>query len=63
VALAALVDRAQAETARRTGTTPRLLGTGGAMDEVLPYVLSTHERVPDLVLRGLARIAHAGLEP
>jgi type III pantothenate kinase len=63
VALAALVDRMQAEVLRRTGTTPRLLCTGGAMDEVLPYVLSTHERVPDLVLRGLARIAHAGLEP
>ena len=63
VALAALVDRTQAETARRTGTTPRLLCAGGAMDDVLPYVLSTHERVPDLVLRGLARIAHAGLEP
>jgi type III pantothenate kinase len=61
--LAALVDRMQAELARSTGTTPRLFCAGGAMDEVLPYVLSPHERVPDLVLRGLARIAHTGLEP
>jgi len=29
---------------------------------VLPYVLATHERVPDLVLRGLACIADARLE-
>jgi len=62
VALAALVDRTCAELARRTHAAPRLYCTGGAVDEVLPYVLATYERVPDLVLRGLARIADATLE-
>jgi type III pantothenate kinase len=59
IATAALVDRTYAELARRTQSTPRLYCTGGAVDEVLPYVLSAHERIPDLVLRGLARIADA----
>ena len=62
VALAALIDRTCAELAQRTQSAPRLYCTGGAVDEVLPYVLATHERVPDLVLRGLARIASATLE-
>jgi type III pantothenate kinase len=62
VALAALVDRTCAELARRTHAAPRLYCTGGAVDEVLPYVLATYEWVPDLVLRGLARIADATLE-
>ena len=62
VALAALIDRTCAELARRSQTAPRLYCTGGAVDEVLPYVLATHERVPDLVLRGLACIADARLE-
>jgi len=59
VALAALIDRTYAELVRRTQATPRLYCTGGAVDEVLPYVLAPHERVPDLVLRGLAHIAEA----
>jgi type III pantothenate kinase len=62
VALAALVDRTCDELARRTCATPRLYCTGGAVDEVLPYVLATYERVPDLVLRGLACIVDAPLE-
>jgi len=62
VALAALVDRTCEELARRTHSAPRLYCTGGAVDEVLPYVLATCERVPDLVLRGLARIVDATLE-
>jgi type III pantothenate kinase len=62
VALAALIDRTYTELAQRTQSAPRLYCTGGAVDEVLPYVLATHERVPDLVLRGLARIADAMLE-
>jgi type III pantothenate kinase len=62
VALAALIDRTCAELARRTQTAPRLYCTGGAVDEVLPYVLTPHERVPDLVLRGLACIADTVLE-
>jgi type III pantothenate kinase len=62
VAVAALVDRTYSELAQRTQSLPRLYCTGGAMDEVLPYILATCERVPDLVLRGLARIADAALE-
>jgi type III pantothenate kinase len=62
VALAALIDRTCAELARQTHGAPRLYCTGGAVDEVLPYVLATPERVPDLVLRGLARIADSALE-
>lgn len=63
VALAALIDRAFSELARGAGTPPALLGTGGAVDEVAPYVVAPLEIVPDLVLRGLARLADGGLEP
>jgi len=63
LALAALVDRTRDELARVTASTPRLLCTGGAMDDVFPYVLSAGERVPDLVLQGLARFGECGLEP
>jgi type III pantothenate kinase len=56
VALAALVDRSAAELARRVGHAPALLGTGGALDLVQPYVLSEIEPVPALVLHGLARL-------
>jgi type III pantothenate kinase len=63
VALAALVDRACAELERQGGTAPRLFCTGGAAADVLPYVLTPHQSVPDLVLRGLARIAQPALEP
>jgi type III pantothenate kinase len=63
VALAALVDRACDEMARTCGTVPRLYCTGGAASAVLPVVRTPHEVVPDLVLRGLARIAQSRLEP
>jgi type III pantothenate kinase len=63
VALAALVDRACAEMARQRGVVPRVICTGGGADWILPYVLTASECVPDLVLQGLARIAHPGLEP
>ncbi len=59
VALAALVDRAQAELAGRSEQAPAILCTGGAVDEVLPYVLAAVEVVPDLVLQGLACLARA----
>jgi type III pantothenate kinase len=59
VALAALVDRAQAELAGRSGRAPAILCTGGAADEVRPYVLAEVEVVPDLVLQGLACLARA----
>jgi type III pantothenate kinase len=57
LALAALVDRSAAQLAGRVGHAPALLGTGGALDLVQPYVLSDIEPVPELVLRGLARVA------
>jgi type III pantothenate kinase len=63
VALAALVDRSCTELARHDGSAPRLYCTGGAVDGVLPYVVSASEAVPDLVLRGLARLARETLEP
>jgi type III pantothenate kinase len=62
IAVAALVDRTYAELAQRTQSVPRLYCTGGAMSEVLPYVRASCETVPDLVLRGLARIAETMLE-
>ncbi len=62
IALAALVDRTCAELARNVHSMPRLFCTGGAVDQVLPYVLAQYEQVPDLVLRGLARIFDASLE-
>lgn len=59
VALAALADRAAQDLARRTGSTPVLLFTGGAAGLVVPHV-RTHARVvPDLVLQGLAILAGA----
>ena len=58
IAVAALVDRAHAELARWSPQAPALVVTGGDAPEVLPYVLSTTaEHVPDLVLRGIARLA------
>ena len=61
VALAALVDRSVQETLQRTGVAPKLLLTGGAALEVLPYVQGPSVHVPDLVLRGLAWLSEAGL--
>jgi type III pantothenate kinase len=63
VALAALVDRACAQLTLQAGVVPRLYCTGGGSALVLPWVLTAHESVPDLVLRGLARIAQAPPEP
>lgn len=63
VALAALVDRSCAEITRLQGTAPRLFCTGGAVAGVVPFVLTAHEAVPDLVLRGLAQIDGLRLEP
>ena len=63
LALAALIDRTYAELSQTSVTAPRLYCTGGAVDEVLPYVLAAHERMPDLVLRGLACLASSLAEP
>jgi type III pantothenate kinase len=60
VALAALIDRSVQETSQRTGVEPRLLLTGGAALEVLPYVQAPSVHVPDLVLRGLAWLSEVG---
>ncbi len=57
IALAALVDRAYVELSTRLGAPPILLGTGGALGEITPFLLTRIELVPDLVLRGLGTLA------
>lgn len=59
LALAAWVDRCVADAGKLLGTAPRLVLTGGALPEVLPYLEALGEEVPDLVLRGLAVVAGA----
>lgn len=59
VALAALVDRAHADLARATRGTPVLMLTGGAAAEITPWLVTPVRVVPDLVLRGLERLAQA----
>ena len=56
LALAALVERCFGDVAG-SGRRPRLLVTGGAAAEVLPYLRIDAEHVPDLVLRGLRELA------
>jgi type III pantothenate kinase len=52
-ALAALVDRAAAELARRTGAAATLVLTGGDAERIRPLI-ATHATIePDLVLHGL----------
>lgn len=60
VALAALIDRSYQELAGASPGQPALLGTGGAITEIAPYVLAPLEVVPDLVLHGLATLAGEG---
>ena len=57
LALAALVDRCVLDVAGAGGSPPRLLVTGGAAADVIPYLRSAAEPLPDLVLRGLAVLA------
>jgi type III pantothenate kinase len=57
VTLAALADRCVAELASRGPTEPVLLVTGGAAHQVTPHLKTSHQVVPDLVLRGLALLA------
>ena len=59
VALAALVDRAFQELAARGTTPPALLGTGGAIEQIAPFINGPLAVVPELVLRGLATLAQA----
>lgn len=58
-AAAALVERAAARLERRVGETPRVLIAGGGADALAPLLEIAHERVPALVLEGLALMAHA----
>jgi pantothenate kinase type III len=55
--VAALIDRSVADMARRLGTRPALLLTGGAAPGIAPLLETPAESVPDLVLRGLAIVA------
>lgn len=57
VAIAGWIERCVRDAARSVETQPRLLLTGGALPEVLPYLGIAGEEVPDLVLRGLAELA------
>jgi type III pantothenate kinase len=60
LALAALVERSVDDAAVPAGPRPRLLLTGGAVAEVLASLRTTGEVVPDLVLRGIARLLESG---
>jgi type III pantothenate kinase len=52
-ALAALVERAAGELARRSGATPALVITGGDAGRIAPLIAHSVNVEPDLVLRGL----------
>ena len=53
----ALTERFLAKAADRLGATPRLVVTGGGGGELAALLDRPHEIEPDLVLRGLARLA------
>jgi type III pantothenate kinase len=57
-AAAALIDRAVAEAQSRVGRPPLVVLTGGEASAVRPLICSRWVGVPDLVLRGLAVLAH-----
>ena len=54
---AALTERFLAKAAQRLGTAPRLIVTGGGGERLANLLDVPHEIEPDLVLRGLARLA------
>jgi type III pantothenate kinase len=56
-ALAALADRLYDRLAERAGSAPTLLLTGGDSGRLAPAIDRPLQLVPDLVLRGLARLA------
>lgn len=58
-AAAAVIDRAVAEAGRLLGRPPMVLLTGGGAPALRALIRSSHEFVPDLVLRGLAVVADA----
>lgn len=57
-ACAALIERALKEARVRCAAAPRLILGGGGADTVAPLLSARHERRDDLVLRGLAVLAH-----
>jgi type III pantothenate kinase len=61
LAVAAMIDRAVADVGSRLGAAPVLLLTGGAAAAVAPLLRTPATPVPDLVLRGLAVLAGAGV--
>jgi type III pantothenate kinase len=52
-ALAALVERAAGELAKRAGAEPKVVMTGGDAERIVPLVSVSSSVEPDLVLRGL----------
>lgn len=56
-ALGALIEKAYEEVHAKVRAEPTLVLTGGASDFIAPAIRIRHERIPDLVLRGLAVIA------
>jgi type III pantothenate kinase len=54
---AALTERFVAKAAGQLGAAPRLIVTGGGADKLAALLDHCHEIEPDLVLRGLARVA------
>ena len=58
-ASAAFIERAVVEARKTLGTRPRVFLTGGGAATLLPLLVTSVEHLPDLVLRGLARFAHA----
>lgn len=54
-AIAALAERLFDRLAERSGTTPRLLLTGGDAQRLCPALERPFQEIPDLVLRGLAQ--------
>jgi type III pantothenate kinase len=61
LAVAALIDRGLADVESRLGTRAVLLLTGGGAPAVAPLLRSRATLVPDLVLRGIAVLAGAGV--
>ena len=57
LSVAALTERFLAKAADRLGIAPRLVVTGGGADKLAALLDGPHEIEPDLVLRGLARLA------
>jgi type III pantothenate kinase len=56
---AALVEKAYVTCAQRMDVKPALIVSGGAGEQVAQLLTTSFQNVPDLVLRGLARIARS----